>query len=108
MDDDDPVEGCGQVCPITQRIKDVLHQYDGSQLISEMLQNSDDARATQVRKHGGWHRLARQAAQAAPAATAAVVVVARLALARQNAWQRVAMHRALRLLPCTTHPFLTP
>ena len=50
-------------------------------------------------KHGGWHRLARQAAQAAPAAAASVVVVARLALARQNAWQRVAMHRALRLLP---------
>ena len=60
MDDDDPVEGCGQVCPITQRIKDVLHQYDGSQLISEMLQNSDDARATKV----------REARREAPAGTA--------------------------------------
>jgi hypothetical protein len=80
MDDDDPVEGCGQVCPITQRIKDVLHQYDGSQLISEMLQNSDDARATKVRE-------ARREApagtakrrQAAPAAAPPVVVVAWLA-----------------------------
>ena len=45
---DGPSEACGPVCPITQRIKDILHQYDGSQLLSELLQNCDDAKATRA------------------------------------------------------------